>query len=84
MSLISAASISLDSTFKQCCGSMTFWGGSGSGSADPCLFLMDPDNNYLWLSILCAILALVDHDAFRMGIRIQTHGFKVMKCIPKP
>ncbi len=28
---------------KQCCGSMTFWGGSGSGSADPCLWLMDPD-----------------------------------------
>ncbi len=27
----------------QCCGSMTFWGGSGSGSADPCLRLMDPD-----------------------------------------
>jgi hypothetical protein len=25
----------------QCCGSMTFWG--GSGSADPCLWLMDPD-----------------------------------------
>ncbi len=25
---------------KQCCGSMTFWG--GSGSADPCLWLMDP------------------------------------------
>ncbi len=22
---------------------MTFWGGSGSGSADPCLWLMDPD-----------------------------------------
>ena len=22
---------------------MTFWGGSGSGSADPCLRLMDPD-----------------------------------------
>ncbi len=29
--------------FHQCCGSMTFWGGSGSGSADPCLWLMDPD-----------------------------------------
>ncbi len=27
----------------QCCGSMIFWGGSGSGSADPCLWLMDPD-----------------------------------------
>ncbi len=26
---------------NQCCGSMTFWG--GSGSADPCLWLMDPD-----------------------------------------
>jgi hypothetical protein len=32
-------------TIKQCCGSATFWGGSGSGSvsADPCLYLMDPD-----------------------------------------
>ena len=26
---------------KQCCGSMTFWCGSGSG--DPCIWLMDPD-----------------------------------------
>ncbi len=26
---------------SQCCGSMTFWG--RSGSADPCLWLMDPD-----------------------------------------
>ncbi len=25
------------STAKQCSGSMTFWCGSGSGSADPCL-----------------------------------------------
>ncbi len=29
--------------FNHCCGSMTFWGGSGSRSADPCLWLMDPD-----------------------------------------
>jgi hypothetical protein len=30
---------------KQCCGSMTFWceSRSGSGSADPCLSLIDPD-----------------------------------------
>ncbi len=27
----------------QCCGSMAFWGGSGSESADPCRWLMDPD-----------------------------------------
>jgi hypothetical protein len=28
-------------SFPQCCGSMTFWCGSGSG--DSCLWLMDPD-----------------------------------------
>ena len=28
-------------TLCQCCGSMTFW--CGSGSADPCRWLMDPD-----------------------------------------
>ncbi len=28
---------------NQCCGSKTFWYGSGSRSADPCLWLMDPD-----------------------------------------
>ncbi len=28
---------------NHCCGSMTFWG--GSGSADPCLWLMDPDSD---------------------------------------
>jgi hypothetical protein len=28
---------------NQFCGSMTFWCGSGSGSADPCLWQMDPD-----------------------------------------
>ncbi len=27
--------------FLQCCGSMTYW--CGSGSADPCLWPMDPD-----------------------------------------
>jgi hypothetical protein len=27
----------------QCCGSKTFWCGSGSGFADPCLCLMDSD-----------------------------------------
>ncbi len=28
-------------TKKQCCGAITFW--CGSGSADPCLWVMDPD-----------------------------------------
>jgi hypothetical protein len=31
------------SCFNQCCGSMQFWYGYGSGSVDPCLWLMDPD-----------------------------------------
>jgi hypothetical protein len=30
---------SINLPFKQCSGSMTFWCGSGSGSADPCLWL---------------------------------------------
>ncbi len=30
-------------SLKQCCGSMTFW--CGSGSVDPCLWLMDPDSD---------------------------------------
>jgi len=29
--------------FYQCSESMTFWGGSGSGSSDPCFWLVDPD-----------------------------------------
>ncbi len=28
---------------NQCSWSKTFWGGSGSGSSDPCFWLMDPD-----------------------------------------
>ncbi len=35
----------------QCCGSMTFWRGSGSGSADPCLWLLDPDPSLFIIDI---------------------------------
>ncbi len=31
---------------------MTFWGGSGSGSADPCLWQMNPDDRILLFSSL--------------------------------
>jgi len=37
------ASTAVIEPFLQCCGSMTFWCGSGPGSADPCLWLTDPD-----------------------------------------
>jgi hypothetical protein len=31
------ANVLLPECYRQCCRSMTFWCGSGSGSADPCL-----------------------------------------------
>ncbi len=46
--------------YQQCCGSMTFWCGSGSGfgSADPCLWLMDPDSDP-------SIFIIDLHDAYK-------------------
>ncbi len=44
--------------YDQCCGSMTFWRGSGSGSAGPCLWLMDPDQD-------AAIFVIGLHDAYK-------------------
>ncbi len=32
-------------SFRQCCGSVTFWYGSGCGSSDPFLWLTDPDGD---------------------------------------
>ncbi len=44
---VGTGTVSLSNSIKQsriqCCGFMAFWCGSGSGSADPCLWLMDPD-----------------------------------------
>ncbi len=34
---VSGFRIRIDWTFLQCCGSVTFWYGSGSGTAGPCL-----------------------------------------------
>jgi hypothetical protein len=33
--------VRIKTIYKQCCGSMAFWG--GSWSADPCLWLIEPD-----------------------------------------
>ncbi len=35
----------------QCYGSMIFWCGSGSGSADPRLWLMDPDPDIFFIDL---------------------------------
>ncbi len=54
---------------NQCCGSMTFWCGSGSGSADPSLWLMDQDPRIhpsdKWIQI-------------RIGIRIRILLFSLL------
>ncbi len=37
--------------WSQCSGSMTFWCGSGSGFADPSIWLTDPDPDLLFSSL---------------------------------
>ncbi len=39
----SRETVPLSSISDQYSGSMTFWGGSGSGSSDPCFWILDPD-----------------------------------------
>ncbi len=48
----------------QCCGSMTFWSGSGSGSADPCLWLMDPDPAFFVIDLQDASKKLIFNTIF--------------------
>ncbi len=48
----SAISIYNYSPRHHCCGSMTFWCGSGPGSADSCLWLMDPDTDSIFVIVL--------------------------------
>jgi hypothetical protein len=43
----------------QCCGSMTFWGGSGSGFADPAIFvndLQDASKKLIFYNFFCLLL----------------------------
>jgi len=50
---------------NQCCGSMTFWGGSGSGFADPCLWLMDQDPAIFFIDLHDASKKLIfQHNFF--------------------
>jgi hypothetical protein len=54
-SLTSRFTHALELCFKRCYGSMTFW--LGSGSTDPCLWLMDPD---LWSDHAIFVIYLQD------------------------
>ncbi len=51
-------------SLKQCCGSMTFWCGSGSGSSDPCLLLMDPDPSIFIIDLQDANKKLIFFSVF--------------------
>jgi hypothetical protein len=43
---------------------MTFWCGSGSGSADPCLWLMDPDPAIFIIDLQDASKKIIDKKKF--------------------
>jgi hypothetical protein len=65
----------LAESVNQCCGSVTFW--YGSGSADPCLWLMDPDP---------AIFVIDLQEAFKNYFLLITFWryiyiiFQILKC----
>ncbi len=54
--------------FVQYCGSMTFWCGSGSGSTDPCLWHVDPDQQHYFGTRFKLI-----RNQMGQRIRIQAH-----------
>ncbi len=67
--------------FHQCSGSMTFWGGSGSGSADPCLWLMDPDPAVFVIDLQDASKKLIFNTIFSAYyfLKVHFHHFSKIK-----
>jgi hypothetical protein len=57
----------------QCSGSMTFWCGSGSGSADPCLCLMDPDPAIFVIDLQDASKKLIFFTIFSACYFLKVH-----------
>jgi hypothetical protein len=66
---------------QQCCGSMTFWGGSGSGSADPCLWLFVPDPTILVIDLQDASKKLIFNTIFSAYyfLKLYLHNFFKIK-----
>ncbi len=63
----------------QCCGSMTFW--CGSGSADPWLWLMDPDPAIFVIDLQDANQKLIYKKKFSADyfLKVQLHYFSKIK-----
>ncbi len=57
----------------QCSGSMTFWGGSGSGSSDPCFWLMDPDPAIFVIDLQDDSKKLIFNTIFSAYYFLQVH-----------
>ncbi len=69
---------------KQCCGSMTFWGGSGSGYADPCLLWLmdlDPDPAVFVINLQDASKKLIFNTIFSAYyfLKLHLHHFSKIK-----
>ncbi len=65
----------------QCSGSMTFWGGSGSGSSDPCFWLMDPDPAIFVIDLQDASNKLIFNTIFSAYyfLKVHLHHFSKIK-----
>ncbi len=61
---------------NQCCGSMTFW--YGSGSAGPCLWLKDPDPAIFVIDLQDANKKLKSFSAY-FFLKVHLHHFKDKK-----
>jgi hypothetical protein len=68
-------------TIFQCCGSMTFWGASWSGSADPCLWLMDPDPSIFVIDLQDASKKIILNKIFSAYyfLKLHLHHFSKIK-----
>ncbi len=68
-------------TNMQCSGSMTFWGGSGSGSSDTCFWLIDPDPAILVIDLQRASKKLIFNLIFSAYyfLKVHIHHFSKIK-----
>jgi hypothetical protein len=60
------------SGYSQCCGSVTFW--YGSGFADPCLWPMDPDPDIFVLDLLIAFWRYIYIIFLRQNVIKKSQG----------
>ncbi len=71
---------------NQCSGSMKFWVGSGSGSANPCLWLVDPDPAIFIIDLQDASKKLLFNTIFSAYyfLKVHLHHFSKIKSQKEP